>query len=127
MQARMQSFSFEFEARLRTEIESLFDRLDKDRNGALTAEEFVQMVRPTDKTGSISLERAYEIVRHFDEDGDSRISKLEFVQYLLPRQKRQILDFDDQMEDLRRLFKEQIAEGVAWDPTENQADLLNKN
>ena len=31
------------------------------------------------------------------------------------------------MEDLRRLFKEQIAEGVASDPTENQLDLLNKN
>lgn len=40
MQQRMQSFSFEFDAKLKTEIESLFDRLDKDKNGALTAEEF---------------------------------------------------------------------------------------
>ena len=31
------------------------------------------------------------------------------------------------MEDLRRLFKEQIAEGVASDPTENRIDLLNNN
>lgn len=70
------------------------------------------MVRPTDKTGSITLERAYEIVKRIDTDGDSRISRQEFVQYLMPIQKRQILDFEDQMEDLRRLFKEQIAEGV---------------
>ncbi len=45
----------------------------------------------------------------------------------MPIQKRQILDFEDQMEDLRRLFKEQIAEGVASDPRDNQLDLLNKN
>ena len=31
------------------------------------------------------------------------------------------------MEDLRRLFKEQIAEGVAAYPGDNQIDLLNKN
>ena len=127
MQQRMQSFSFEFDAKLKTEIGSLFDRLDKDKNGALTAEEFAQMVRPTDKTGSITLERAYDIVRQFDTNGDSRICKNEFIQFLMPRQKRQILDFEGQMEDLRRLFKEQIAEGVAADPTENQLDLLNKN
>jgi len=77
------------------------------------------MVRPTDKTGSITLERAYDIVRQFDTNGDSRICKNEFIQFLMPRQKRQILDFEGQMEDLRRLFKEQIAEGVAADPTEN--------
>ena len=45
----------------------------------------------------------------------------------MPIQKRQILDFEDQMEDLRRLFKEQIAEGVASDPRDNQLDLLNRN
>lgn len=54
----------------------------------------------------MTLDRAYEIVRALDADGDSRISKPEFLAYLMPRQKRQILDFDDQMEDLRRLFKE---------------------
>lgn len=81
----MQSFSFEFEAKLRTEIEGLFDKLDKDKNGSLTPDEFVQMVRPTDQSGTITLERAYEIVRQFDADGDSRISKSEFTAYLLPR------------------------------------------
>jgi len=81
----MQSFSFEFESKLRSEIEGLFDRLDKDKNGALTAEEFVQMVRPTDQSGTMTLDRAYEVVRQYDTDGDSRISKSEFVSYLLPR------------------------------------------
>ena len=109
MQARMNSFSLEFNSKLKTEIQALFERLDKDRNQSLTADEFVQMVRPTDKTGSITLERAYEIVRQIDRDGDGRITKPEFVDFLLPRQKRQILDFEDQMEDLRRLFKDQIA------------------
>ena len=41
VQARMASFSFEFDAKLKTEIEKLFESLDKDRNGALTADEFV--------------------------------------------------------------------------------------
>ena len=44
----MKSFSFEFDAKLKTEIEMLFDRLDTDRNLALTADELVQMTRPTD-------------------------------------------------------------------------------
>ena len=125
--ARLNSFSYEFEAQMKTEIESLFDRLDVDRNGALTADEFAQMLRPTDSKGRMTLDRAYEIVRTLDTDGDSRISKSEFVAYIMPRQKKQILDFDDQMEDLRRLFKEQIAEGVAWDPNDNSVELLNKN
>ena len=59
----MKSFSFEFDAKLKTEIERLFDELDADRSGYLTANEFVQMIRPTDKTGSITIEKAAHIIR----------------------------------------------------------------
>ena len=31
------------------------------------------------------------------------------------------------MEDLRKLFKEQVAQGVTSEPTDNQLDILNKN
>ena len=31
------------------------------------------------------------------------------------------------MEDLRKLFKEQVAQGVTSEPTDNQLDFLNKN
>lgn len=41
MQARMASFSLEFEAQLKCEIEELFDRLDTDHSRALTANELV--------------------------------------------------------------------------------------
>ena len=85
------------------------------------------MVRPTDNGGSITLEKAYEIVQKFDQNGDGRIQKNEFVAYLMKRQKRQIIDFEDQMEDLRRLFKEQIAEGVASDPLEKDLGILSKS
>jgi hypothetical protein len=44
----MASFSFEFEAALKSDIEELFDRLDTDHNKALTATELFQMIRPTD-------------------------------------------------------------------------------
>ena len=55
IQARMKSFSFEFDAKLKTEIETLFDRLDTDRNLSLTADELVQMTRPTDQSGCCAL------------------------------------------------------------------------
>ena len=41
VQARMASFSLEFESKLRSEIDELFDRLDTDKNRALTANELV--------------------------------------------------------------------------------------
>ena len=41
LKARIKSFSFEFNAKLKSEIEDLFDELDNDRNGALTANELV--------------------------------------------------------------------------------------
>ena len=84
-EARMASFSFEFEAVLKSEIEELFDRLDTDHNKALTAKELYQMVRPTDSLGSITLEKAYDIIKQIDSDGDARISKPEFVSYIMPR------------------------------------------
>ena len=33
------------------------------------------------------------------------------MQYLMPQQKRKILDFEDHMEDLRKLFYEKISKG----------------
>lgn len=84
----MKSFSFEFDAKLKTEIETLFDRLDTDRNNSLTADELVQMSRPTDQSGSITLDKAHSIIRQLDTDGNGRISKVEFVKYFMPRQKR---------------------------------------
>ena len=46
------------------------------------------MVRPTDKGGSITLEKAYAIIQSIDANGDGHISKKEFVAYIMPRQKR---------------------------------------
>jgi len=31
------------------------------------------------------------------------------------------------MEDLRKLFKEQVAQGMTSEPTDSQLDILNKN
>ena len=44
-----------------------------------------------------------------DKNNDGRVSKEEFVSYLMPLQKQKILDSEEVMEDLRRMFKEQTA------------------
>lgn len=48
LEDRMNSaFSKELEAEFRDEISKLFDRLDTDKNRALSADEMVQMFRPS--------------------------------------------------------------------------------
>ena len=44
-----------------------------------------------------------------DKNNEGRVSKEEFVSYLMPLQKQKILDSEEVMEDLRRMFKEQTA------------------
>lgn len=109
--ARMKSFSPEFEAELRKEIEALFDKMSRAAGSGshLGATELLQVVRTTSSGEDNGLQKARQMVIAIDKNNDGRVSKEEFVSYLMPLQKQKILDSEEVMEDLRRMFKEQTA------------------
>ena len=109
--ARMKSFSPEFEADLRREIEALFDKMRAGKGLAphLGAEDLLQVVRTTSSGEDSGLDKARQMVIAIDKNNDGKVSKEEFVDYLMPLQKQKILDSEEVMEDLRRMFKEQTA------------------
>lgn len=54
----------------------------------------------------ISSERAQEIVRTVDKDGDNKITEQEFEQLMLPILLDEVVSGDSQVEDMRARFKE---------------------
>ena len=44
------------------------------------------------------------MIDEIDKDSNGRISRDEFVEYILERQKQSLLDMDDKLQDLRDIF-----------------------
>ena len=82
----------------------LFDRLDTDKNRWLTAQELVIIFKNEGPSNSLSIEQAKQVVDEIDKDSNGRISKDEFVQYILSKQKQSLLEMDDKLQDLRDIF-----------------------
>lgn len=92
-----QAFTKEFEQELIQEILLLFERLDTDKNRWLTAQELVIIFKNEGPESSLSLEQAKHVIDEIDKDSNGRISREEFVQYILGRQKQSLLDMDDKL------------------------------
>ena len=98
MEERMaQAFTKEFEQELTQEILLLFDRLDTDKNRWLTAQELVIIFKNEGPDNGLSIEQAKQVIDEIDKDSNGRISREEFVQYILGRQKQSLLDMDDKL------------------------------
>ena len=98
------AFTKEFESELIQEIQLLFDRLDTDKNRWLTAQELVIIFKNESPSSSLSIEQAKQVIDEIDKDSNGRISRDEFVQYILSKQKQSLLDMDDKLQDLRDVF-----------------------
>ena len=98
------AFTKEFESELIQEIQLLFDRLDADKNRWLTAQELVIIFKNESPSSSLSIEQAKQVIDEIDKDSNGRISRDEFVQYILSKQKQSLLDMDDKLQDLRDVF-----------------------
>ena len=98
------AFTKEFESELIQEIQLLFDRLDTDKNRWLTAQELVIIFKNESPSSSLSIEQAKQVIDEIDKDSNGRISRDEFVQYILSKQKQSLLDMDDKLQDLREVF-----------------------
>ena len=98
------AFTKEFESELIQEIQLLFDRLDTDKNRWLTAQELVIIFKNESPSSSLSIEQAKQVIDDIDKDSNGRISRDEFVQYILSKQKQSLWDMDDKLQDLRDVF-----------------------
>ena len=98
------AFTKEFESELIQEIQLLFYRLDTDKNRLLTAQELVIIFKNESPSSSLSIEQAKQVIDDIDKDSNGRISRDEFVQYILSKQKQSLLDMDDKLQDLREVF-----------------------
>lgn len=65
------------------EIKVLFDRLDTGKNGWLTAQELLIVLKNDRQQDNLSLEKARQIIDQIDKDSNGKISKDEFVRYVL--------------------------------------------
>lgn len=98
------AFSREFEQQLVSEVSELFDRLDADKSKFLTADELCLASKQQDQMFRLDLEEARVIVDRIG-GADGQINKKQFINYVLPKQKEQLLQIDDNMEDIRSLFE----------------------
>lgn len=79
------AFTPEFEKELRSEIYLLFDKLDSDKNRWLTADELVIMFKNEGPNNSLSLDQAKQVIVDIDKDSNGKISREEFVNYIVPK------------------------------------------
>lgn len=101
-QDRMNSFSPEFEKTLKREIYELFDQVDSDKDGCLDTQEILKIMQPT----GAGLSQVHAMIAQMDGNSDGRVSKDEFASCLLDMQKKQLLEVEGQLEDIRKLFRE---------------------
>jgi hypothetical protein len=54
----------------------------------------------------LTIAKARELTASIDQNSDGKISKEEFINYILPKQKQKLLEMEGEMENYRRIYRE---------------------
>jgi Ca2+-binding EF-hand superfamily protein len=79
----MDSFSPQFEQQLKREILDVFIMVDSDNDGFLTAHEIAKLLQPNPVDSNFNMRKAHEVLSQIDSNQDGRVSKEEFVAFML--------------------------------------------
>ncbi len=101
---RLKCFDPDLEKEMVSQIIILFNFFDTNSDGLITIKELHNALRSINPT--ISTVQVDEIMKQADKNSSQSIDKQEFVNLMLPRFKEEIIMFESNLEDLRRLFKE---------------------
>lgn len=86
------------------EINELFKFFDKNNDNIITLDELIIAFRSVNQ--NIGIKEATEMMKLGDKNNSKTIDKQEFTDLMLPKFKEEILSYESNLDDLRRLFKE---------------------
>jgi len=98
---------------IKLEIEHLFEKLDYEKNGFLTESKLFEAVSASShyKFNDAQLKEAFRVL---DSNTDGKISKEEFMEFMVTQIKHDIISAEDEMEDLKEMFKQIDIDGSGY-------------
>ncbi len=101
------------DSQIEFELETLFKRLDVDKDGVLSEEELFKAMNASSHN-KYTVADIKEVMRMLDNDGNGKLDKDEFLEFMLGQVKLDIISAEDEMEDLRAKFKQYDLDGNGW-------------
>lgn len=101
---RMKTFDLDLEISIKAEINALFDFFDTNKDGFVSEDELTFAMRSVNPY--IGSKEVKEILIQADTNKNGTIDRNEFMTLMLPRFKQELLSYESNLDDLRRLFKE---------------------
>jgi Ca2+-binding EF-hand superfamily protein len=94
----------DIEENILREIKDLFEFYDGDKNGFISDIELLRVLQASNPTAD--MKDAQRVIQQADKNGDGKISFLEFEAIMQRKIKSDILSAQDEMADLRKMFKQ---------------------
>ena len=101
---KLRTFDPELEKALMSEIDQLFNFFDTNKDEQVTAAEMEQAMRSQNPW--VTKAEVEAMVKRADTNNNKTIDRKEFMQIMLPQMKAEIITREQNLDDLRRLFKE---------------------
>jgi len=95
---------------IKNEINTLFLKLDTNNTGYISEDKFIEALNAASQ-GKQSKEESKEYFNALDSNEDNKISKDEYKQFMLKYLKKELIENDDNMEDLKEQLHELDIEG----------------
>lgn len=101
---KLRQFDPELEKALKDEINMLFDFFDSNKDNFITQQELEAALKS--QNPNVTLNEILTMMKLADRDMNKQIDRKEFTDIMLPQMKAEVVNKDQNLDDLRRLFKE---------------------
>jgi centrin-3 len=104
LEQRLKQFDPQLEKELRAEIDELFKFFDTNKDDKISQEELRVAVRAQQPL--VTQREVEAIMRLADKNQSGQIDREEFMEIMLPQMKQEIMSYERNLDELRRLFKQ---------------------